>query len=139
MPRPTKMTPETTEKLVKALRLHATHRLACQYAGISEGAFYKYMKLGQADIEAGEATPFVEFVKAIKEAEGTASVAALAMIEKAASEGNWQAAAWKLERRYPREYGRRVHQIEGGDGGPVEVDLRFNAPKRPKADHEPDE
>ena len=29
------------------------------------------------------------------------------MIDNAAIDGTWQAAAWKLERRYPDEWGRR--------------------------------
>jgi hypothetical protein len=49
----------------------------------------------------------VAFHDAVKEAEGKATVGWLAKIEKAASEGNWTAAAWKLERRYPNDYGRR--------------------------------
>ena len=36
----------------------------------------------------------------------------LAKIEQAANQGHWQAAAWKLERRYPQEYGRTVQNVE---------------------------
>jgi len=39
-------------------------------------------------------------------------------------ERSWQAAAWKLERRYPDKYGRRTrHEVTGAEGGPVELDL----------------
>jgi hypothetical protein len=46
----------------------------------------------------------------------------LARIEQAASE-HWQAAAWKLERRYPKDYGRSVqqHEVGGPDGGPLTI------------------
>ncbi len=43
----------------------------------------------------------------------------LAKIEKAASDGAWQAAAWKLERRYPHVYGRVVNEHVGRDNGPI--------------------
>ena len=43
------------------------------------------------------------------------------MIEQAAKDGTWQAAAWKLERRYPQEYGKTVQEHQGKDGGPIQV------------------
>ena len=100
--RKTKYTPAMVEKIVQALKLGATRRLACAYAGISEETFSQYMHK-------------VEFSEAVKEAEGFGSIQWLAKIEKAANDGSWQAAAWKLERLYPNEYGRTVvdHQTKG--------------------------
>ena len=66
-----------------------------------------------------------DFYDAITRAEGAASVQWLAKIEKAASDGNWQAAAWKLERRFPHEYGRRVHELQGSEDAPVVFTLRL--------------
>lgn len=93
--RKTKQTPDVLAKLTHAIRLGATYRLACDYAGISDASFYKYME-----------NP--EFSSAIKKAEGDAAEKWLDLIEKSAGSGNWQAAAWKLERRYPEQYGRTV-------------------------------
>lgn len=94
--RKTKYTPETVEKLVTAVKLGATYDLACGYAGISEDTFYRWMNTKP------------EFSDTIKGAEGAGAIIWLGKIEKAASEGNWQAAAWKLERRYPEKFGRSV-------------------------------
>jgi hypothetical protein len=47
----------------------------------------------------------------LAEAEGRAAIGWLALIEQAAREGNWQAAAWKLERRYPETYGRTFNKL----------------------------
>ncbi len=33
------------------------------------------------------------------------------IIDKAAADGKWQAAAWKLERRYPSQYGRQEKRL----------------------------
>ncbi len=44
---------------------------------------------------------------------------ALAKIQKAAADGNWQAAAWWLERRYPADWGRRV--VQSNVAGTVKV------------------
>lgn len=95
MARKTKYTPETIERLTQAIKLGASYDLACKYAGITFQTFNEWRK------------EKAEFSERVKEAEGMAAVGWLAKIEKAASNGAWQAAAWKLERRYPEEYGQR--------------------------------
>jgi hypothetical protein len=63
----------------------------------------------------------VEFRDAVKRAEAEAKLAALERIQLAGRGGTWQADAWYLERKCPREFGRRLHEISGRTGGPVEV------------------
>ena len=113
MARPTKYTPQTVKKITDALRMGATYELACGYAGIHYDTFNDWR----------EKKP--EFSAAIKEAEGAAAVGWLAKIEKAANDGEWQAAAWKLERRYPEMYGRKVNDNRnthsGPNGGPIPI------------------
>ena len=94
--RRTKYTPDTVKRLTDAITLGATYELACHYAGIDYSTFAKWMN------------EKIEFSEAIKEAEGKGVMQWLAKIEKAANDGSWQAAAWKLERRYPQTYGRTV-------------------------------
>jgi alpha-galactosidase/6-phospho-beta-glucosidase family protein len=101
--RKTKLTPEVQDKIVQALGVGAIHEHACQYAGIDHATFYNWLKKG----EEGR-VPYVEFLDAVKGAEGKAVVGWLAHIETAARAGNWQAAAWKLERRYAKGYGRSL-------------------------------
>lgn len=105
--RKTKYTPDVTQRIVQALELGATHDLACGYAGISPSTFYDWMAKRP------------EFSETVNAAQGRAAVKWLAKIEQAASDGTWQAAAWKLERRHPQDYGRRVHEVQGRDGGPI--------------------
>ena len=107
--RRSKYTPETVDKLTQAIRLGATYRLACDYAGITEETFYQWRRSKS------------EFSDAIKEAEGKGALGWLAKIEQAASDGNWQAAAWKLERRYPDQYGRNRVEITGPEGAPISI------------------
>ena len=95
MGRPSKLNDETETKLLQAIQLGSTHAMACAYAGIGERTFYDWMSRN------------VQFKQKIKEAEAKGAVTWLAKIEKAATDGSWQAAAWKLERRYPNDYGRR--------------------------------
>ncbi len=96
MGRPTQRTPENAKRIMDALRMGATYELACNYAGISADTFQRWRASDAA------------FAAQIKEAEGAAAVGWLAKIEKAANDNVWQAAAWKLERRYPEQYGRQV-------------------------------
>lgn len=96
MARPTKYNETIAKKITDAIRVGATFGLACAYAGISEDTFGRWRER------------YADFAVAVKEAEGTAAIKWLAQIDKAAQEGSWQAAAWKLERKYPRDYGRRV-------------------------------
>jgi transposase len=137
MGRPTKLTPETQARVCDALRLGATYELAAQYGGIAYNTFNEWRKRGESELDrmakARKNTdarpsecPFVEFYEATKDAESTAAIGWLAKIEKAASDGAWQAAAWKLERRYPNDYGRTVVQTEhsgpGGSSIPLKLD-----------------
>ena len=106
--RPTKYTPETAKKIVDAVRLGATYTLACQYAGIDVSTLENWRQ------------KYSDFSLMIKEAEGAGAVGWLAKIEKAANDGNWTAAAWKLERRYPEMYGRQVRDVNHSGS----IDLR---------------
>lgn len=118
MGRKTKLTPKVQEDIVRALTIGATHDIACQYVGIHPDTFYDWLKKG----EAGRA-PYAEFAEAVKGAESRAVVGWLVQIEQAARSGTWQAAAWKLERRYPKIWGRQVIEHTGPQG-PIEYVLK---------------
>src|SRR5687768_14410785 len=94
--RRSKYTPDVVKRLTDAIKLGATYELACNYAGIHIDTFCHWRNTRP------------EFSEAVKEAEGAGAVGWLARIEQAAQAGTWQAAAWKLERRYPEQYGRTV-------------------------------
>lgn len=129
-----KLTPDTQTRIVQAIRVGATYALASQFGGVSYQTFRTWVLRGEAEIERREnprvkagseqwtgEQPFVDFVQALRDAEGAAAVKWLALIDKAAEE-TWQAAAWKLERRYPRDYGRTVQEVSGPDGDPTMSD-----------------
>lgn len=91
-----KLTPDVQERICQAIAIGATYELAAKYGGVAYETFRRWRDGNRA------------FCAAVEDAEGRAAVGWLAKIEKAANEGAWQAAAWKLERRYPQEYGRTV-------------------------------
>ncbi len=109
MARPLKYTPEAVQRITQAIELGATYKLAASYGGITFQTFNNWRDTKPA------------FAQAVQDAEGKGAIKWLAKIEAAASDGNWQAAAWKLERRYPQDYGRTVQEHQGKDGGPLTV------------------
>src|SRR5262245_35285973 len=108
MARPTKYTPERRQRLCDALAAGNTRRAACAVAGISDETLARW--LGR----------YVDFVEAVQKAEGDAEQRYVAIIDRAAQDGTWQAAAWWLERRHAQAYGRGVQQVElsGPAGAP---------------------
>ena len=114
------LTPEMEEKFLKAVRLGCPIKDACGCAGISETLFYTWMEEAR-DGKTARSKKLKEFSERIKSVSGEATQAWLAMVEKAAMSGTWQAAAWKLERR--RGMTLKVQQeISGPDGGPIKYE-----------------
>ena len=96
MPRPSKVTPATRDRFVQGILLGMTYRLACQFAGVSEAWFYQ-LKAEARDLPDDD--PKSEFMEAVKGAEAQHAARALATIQRA-SQTQWQAGAWMLERRH---------------------------------------
>lgn len=105
-----KLTPDVKERILQALRLGANYEHACAFAGIDRATLWRYRKNAAFSTE-------------VEKAEAQAVVGWLAKIEKAASDGEWTAAAWKLERRYPEMYGRRIQEHRGDPEAPIQVTL----------------
>lgn len=96
MARPTKYSDEVARKIADAIRLGASYELAAAYGGVSEDTLARWR------------ARYADFAEMLREAEGVGAIGWLARIEQAAKSGDWRAAAWKLERRYPEQYGRTV-------------------------------
>lgn len=123
----TKFNNETQEKLIIAIRKGAPYKIACKYAGISFEIFRQWkMKANNEKIP-----KFVAFFDRIKEAEGETALIWLDKIDAAMKNGAWQAAAWKLERRYREHFSsdptqllevkKLIKLLSKGDSSNVEV------------------
>jgi hypothetical protein len=122
------------DKLEQAILIGATYELAAMYAGISQRTFARWR--AQAET-AKEGTPLAALRNRLIEAEGRAAIGWLAKIERAANEGNWQAASWKLERRYPEQFGRTFSKVAFTDptgAHPAEVAVIYLPSKAPSAE-----
>lgn len=124
--------PTLTEKVIEStaqyLAMGMPVEKAARLSGISPSVFYKWQAIGRDEEERrlnGERADrkldlYVQFVEGIEKGRGAFVARNLARIDKAAEDGNWQAAAWSLERRYPKDFGRVSRtELTGADGGPV--------------------
>ncbi len=96
MGRRKKLTPELIDKLVEAISIGCTDKHACEYVGIAVSTFYAWKENGRNEKE----PIYIEFLEAIQKANARNVIANLAVIQRAAKEKQWQAAAWLLERRH---------------------------------------
>lgn len=104
MARRARLTRAVQEKITSALALGVYRKDAAAFAGISDATFRRWMKRGMK-----EATGiYAEFRTAVLDAESRAKVLAMGCVTKAIREGDWKAAAWFLERKWPQEYGDRT-------------------------------
>jgi len=103
MGRDTKLTIEIQENIIKAIQLGLTLERAVQLSNISLATYYNWKKWGSEQ----ESGIYFDFLEAVKRSEAEAQANCLAKIQKAASDGAWQASSWILERRFPREWCRK--------------------------------
>jgi len=118
---PSKFNEDRAERLLQAVRGGNYLETAARFAGISYPTLRRWIQ--KADDP--DAPPeYEEFRDALEKARADAEVLALAKIQKAATEGAWQASAWYLERSAPEKWGRRdTSRVElvGDGGGPVKI------------------
>lgn len=112
MGRPTKLTPQVMATIVRTVRAGSYIETAAEFAGIGRRTFYDWVRRGARE----KTGIYYEFSLAIEQAAAEASVRNIMVIDRAAQHGQWQAAAWRLERKYPHQWGKRqVIQIGDGD------------------------
>jgi transposase len=130
--RPTKITIEIQNEIVRAIRSGNYLETAASYVGLAHSTVRDWVRRGEReasrleeDVDARpikSETPFMEFSVAIKKAQAAAEIRDVIIIGDAAR-GTWQAAAWRLERKYPDRWGKREsHEISGPGGKPVQVE-----------------
>src|SRR5262245_54122719 len=97
--RPTKFNEQVAKTILDYIRMGCYLETAAQTAGIDRITLYEWTCRG----ERGE-SPFADFVRELRIAQGESEVRDLRNISQAAENGIWQAAAWKLERRHPERW-----------------------------------
>lgn len=105
---------ELSARIITYIKAGSYVETAAAAAGVDRSTLHRWLKRGAEGAE-----PFANFADAVEAALAEAELRDLARIDRAA-ETQWQAAAWKLERRNPKSWGRREYaELTGGDGGPI--------------------
>ena len=130
--RPTKFNVEIANAIIENLRLGNYIEHASAAAGINKSTLYLWLEKGRKEqerIEAGlepneEESNFMEFSNAVEKAKAEAVSRNVAIIQKSAHSGTWQAAAWWLERTQQTIFGRK-QQLEhtGAEGQPIKLEV----------------
>ena len=138
--RPLKLTDDSRKRIVQAIGVGAPLYQAAGLGGVSYYSLRTWLDRGEQEqtrldeAERAETStdadrtvipseePFLLLFQETRMAEGAAVARWLGRIEQAATEGAWQAAAWKLERRHPADFGRPMKvEVAGPEGGPVPI------------------
>jgi len=135
--RPTKFTEETRDQIYRALDAGLGIEKAAAFAGVQEITIRRWIEQGAEDLQANKQTDYAEFCGGVSRARVGAQLRLAEEIDQAAAgevDGDWRAAAWKLERLAPEEFGQHAvvdHQVSGevgvtdlyGGRQPVDVPL----------------
>lgn len=134
--------PTVINRFLAAVRVGLPWSWCCRYADISDETWIRYRKHAakvSQQKNPPEHDPIVEFVDAVARVEAEFVMRHMTTIEREANGAfddagnevrspNWRAAAYKLEKRYPREFGNQTIEISGPDGGPVQTEMRHLPP-----------
>lgn len=118
--RPTKFNREIRDKIINAIKAGMYVESAAKYAGISKDTFYDWLDKGAKKLD----PKLVEFSDAVGKAMGESELRDVLNIERAAQgakakydangvltqqemKPDWKASAWRLERKFPKRWGRR--------------------------------
>lgn len=138
--RRTKLTPAVEETILRHLRTGGYRSHAAMAAGIGSSTFDEWMQRG-ADGE----RPYADFYTKVQKAQAESALRNQSIITRAAVAGDWRAAAYSLERHFPKEYGRASMvaavslQPGGADARPGMTQVQFYLPdngRRPQDDED---
>jgi len=105
-----KYTEERTEKIVNYIKLGLPVVRACHAVNISTETHYRWIK-EHDDYEAR-----------VREAEAALMARDLGVIEAAAKGGDAKAVMWRLERRFPNDFGKADRlQLQGDSEKPIDL------------------
>lgn len=124
---PRKLNKEVEEIILRNLRAGSFARYASEAAGITHRTFKDWLERG----EAGE-RPYAAFALKVMKVRANDANRAQSIITRAQLgkiDGDWKAAAWNLERKYPKEYGQAALQAAAA------VTVRTGSPGPQSDDH----
>ena len=108
MGRKTTLTPLIHKRIVEAVAVGVPIKMAAEGAGVGERSVYNWIEKAEKGNK-----KYVRFWQELQKAKANQVKWCLEKITHEADKGTWQAAAWILERKYPQEFGRLIHDHQG--------------------------
>lgn len=101
-----KLKQEYIQECVKLKRAGVNDKDIAAYIGVRPETFCRWLGNPKTELQH-------QLRQSLKKAESEAKAAALSKIQEAGmKKGNWQALAWWLERKFPREFARPEVQLQ---------------------------
>ena len=115
---PSKLTVERQQRICDAVRVGVRPEIAAVFCGVSARSYYRWMQQGRS---ADAPAAYREFAEAVELALAEWETRDILLIGEAAKD-DWHAAAWRLERRLPKVYGKKErHEIANADASSFRV------------------
>lgn len=114
--RKTKCTPELIKFLFELITRGSNIKDACAIVNLTEASYYNWIARGRKEAQRLEdetaqfiekEAVFLEFFESMKKAIPLYKLSLLEKLDQAGAD-SWQSYAWRLERGYPDEYGKRT-------------------------------
>ena len=102
---------------------------AARMAGIHKATLYRWLEQGREDRENEVESLYADFCDAMERSRAEAEGMYLNSIKTAASRGQWQAAAWWLERSFDKWSKPSKLQISGDEAEPVKINIKYSGDK----------
>jgi len=106
-----KLTPELQQEIVKAIRLGNYIEVSAACAGICKQTLYNWLRRG----ERAKSGKYRQFLDAVQRAVAEAEVVNVGQVSRAATQGDWKAATWRLERQHRDRWGSGQKRSEEDD------------------------
>ena len=130
--RPTKLTADVQAEICESIRAGNYIEPSAIRAGVTKESLYNWLRRAGRELEKSNTNKkyripakerkYIEFFHAVKQAEAEAEARDLEVIRRAGQLGQWQASAWRLERKHYDRWGRRqAIEHSGPQGKPVRV------------------
>jgi|TARA_Y100000114_G_scaffold64453_1_gene59031 hypothetical protein len=127
--RPSKLTAEVIENIQNWLRMGFFVEDAARMAGIHKATLYRWLEKGREDRDNEVESLYADFCDAMEKSRAEAEGMYLNSIKTAASRGQWQAAAWWLERSFDKWSKPSKVQLSGSDEEPVKIKIKYSGDK----------
>ena len=98
-----KLTPDVADAIVESIEAGSFAAVAARAAGVSKNSFWRWVHKGR---EPGAEKMYTDFAARVATASATAETDAVKVVRNSMVDGDWQAAAWYLERRTPSRWGK---------------------------------